>query len=94
MVLFSVVFVQYPKRVNNPFADIHITIPIIVGIIKLTAVHLRLPVSLYMVIQEVEQGKWNSTKIIIHTAVAIVQPLAINISFSAESSVISVSAVL
>ena len=65
MVLFSVVFVQYPKRVNNPFADIHITIPIIVGIIKLTAVHLRLPVSLYMVIQEVEQGKWNSTKIII-----------------------------
>lgn len=94
MVLFSVVFVQYPKRVNNPFAEIHITIPIIVGIIKLTAVHLRLPVSLYMVIQEVEQGKWNSTKIIIHTAVAVVQPLAINISFSADSSVISVSAVL
>ena len=94
MVLFSVVFVQYPKRVNNPFADIHITIPIIVGIIKLTAVHLRLPVSLYMVIQEVEQGKWNSTKIIIHTAVAVVQPLAMNNSFSADSSVISVSAVL
>ena len=94
MVLFSVLFVQYPNRANNPFADMHITIPIIVGIIKLTAVHLMLPVSLYTVMHEVEQGKWNSTKIIIHTAVDIVQPLAMNNSFSADSSVISVSAEL
>ena len=94
MVLFSVLFVQYPNRANNPFADMHITIPIIVGIIKLTAVHLMLPVSLYTVMHEVEQGKWNRTNIIIHTAVDIVQPLATNISLRVDNSAISVSAEL
>lgn len=38
------------------------TIPITVGRAKLTAVHLRLFVSLYIVRQDVEQGKWNNTK--------------------------------
>lgn len=69
------------------------TIPITVGRAKLTAVHLRLFVSLYIVRQDVEQGKWNSTNITIHIAVTEVQPLDINKSFSADSSDISVSAV-
>ena len=69
-----------------PFTAMQSTIPITVGRAKLTAVHLRLFVSLYTVMQDVEQGKWNSTNITIHIAVTEVQPLDIIKSFSADNS--------
>lgn len=86
-------FYAIPDNVHIPFTAMQSTIPITVGSAKLTAVHLRLFVSLYTVMQDVEQGKWNSTNITIHIAVTEVQPFDINKSLSADNSDISVSAV-
>lgn len=86
-------FYATADNVHIPFTAMQSAIPITVGKAKLTAVHLRLFVSLYTVMQDVEQGKWNSTNITIHIAVTEVQPLDINKSFSADSSDISVSTV-
>ena len=49
--------------------------PINVGNITERAVVFKLLVSLYIVIQVVEQGKWNIHNIIKHTAVVKFQPL-------------------
>ncbi len=54
----------------------HRSIPVMVGRRMDTAVHFRLPVSLYMVRQVVEQGQWKRQKIIRQTGVTAVQPWA------------------
>ena len=49
-------------------------------------VHLKLPVSFFMVKTVVAQGQWKSVKIAVHTAVLIVQPLSIKICLIKEIS--------
>ena len=50
------------------------------------AVHLRLPVSRWMVRQVVEQGQWKRQKIIRHRGVIAVQPWAARMPERAEIS--------
>ena len=52
----------------------HITKPAARGIKNAAAVHLRLPVSFFIVKREAAQGKWFIEKSIVHTAVDAVQP--------------------
>lgn len=54
------------------------------------AVHLRLPVSFFIVISVVEQGQWKSMKTTVQIAVKGVQPLARKTSLAAVSDAISV----
>ena len=56
-----------------------VIIPIAVGKIKARAVHLRLPVSFFIVSMLVVQGQWNSENNITLSAVKVVQPLLTNI---------------
>ena len=51
-----------------------------VGIIKAKAVHLRLPVSFFIVRIVVAHGQWKSENKITETAVFIVQPFAMKSS--------------
>lgn len=55
-----------------------------------TTVHLMLLVSLYIVIQVVEQGKWKSVNISIFIAVSRLHPFSASRFFSADKSEISV----
>ena len=57
--------------------------PQTVGIAMESSAHLRLPVSFLTVRQVVEQGKCRTVMMIIHTAVAAVQPFCVS---SAASS--------
>ena len=52
--------------------------PITLGNRKATAVHLRLPVSFFMVRQVVEQGQWKREKIAMQAAVLNVHPWEIS----------------
>ena len=66
-----------------------LVIPNTVGSTKARAVHLRLPVSFFIVIRVVEQGQWKSIKITVQIAVKGVQPFVINTSLAADKEVIS-----
>ena len=57
-----------------------IIIPQSVGKINAIKAHLILPVSFFIVIKVVLQGKCNKTKIIVLIAVSMVQPFAFKIS--------------
>ena len=57
-----------------------ITIPQSVGKTNAIKAHLILPVSFFIVINVVLQGKCNKTKIIVLIAVSMVQPFAFKIS--------------
>ena len=65
--------------------------PSTVGIATATAVHLRLPVSFFIVRQVVDQGQWNRQKIAMESAVFTVQPWAASRLNSAAWSSISTS---
>ena len=60
-----------------PVVAIQRTMPQNVGIKKLSIVHFRLPVSFFIVIKVVAQGKCKQVKIITFIAVQIVQPFCI-----------------
>ena len=62
------------------FTAIQHSIPQTVGRAKAIKVQTALPVSLRMVMSVVEHGKCITVKIIVQTAVVIVQPLAVSIS--------------
>ena len=62
------------KSLKIRFAAIHKSIPAAVGSRNASAVHLRLPVSFFIVSRVVEQGQCISVKIINHTAVRTLQP--------------------
>ena len=57
-------------------------IPATVGISIDRRVYFKLPVSFFIVRQVVEQGKWQTVIIIIHTAVTAVQPFWLSIFYS------------
>ena len=67
--------------------------PASVGMHHAASVHFQLPVSLRMVRQVVEQGKWNSRNSSIQSAVTGVQPFAVKISWMRLRSLVSVSVV-
>ena len=64
--IFECVVSDYIKQFHMIFTMVHPAIPITVGIRKAAAVHLRLPVSFFMVRQVVEQGQWNREKTAMH----------------------------
>ena len=57
-------------------------------------IHLKLPVSFFIVRQVVEHGKCNKENNMVHIAVVIVHPLSTNICFNNERLLISVIVVL
>lgn len=65
-----------------PETAAHSISPTAVGSAAPSRVHFKLPVSFFIVISEVEQGKWQSINISVHTAVTGVQPFASRIFFS------------
>ena len=71
----------------------HSKMPASVGMHHAASVHFQLPVSLRMVRQVVEQGKWNSRNSSIQSAVTGVQPFAVKISWMRLRSLVSVSVV-
>lgn len=58
------------------------TIPVTVGISTERAVTRKLLLSFFIVRTVVEQGQWNMVKIIVQSAVDIVQPFETSIFFS------------
>ena len=60
-------FYATADNVHIPFTAMQSAIPITVGKAKLTAVHLRLFVSLYTVMQDVEQGTVSYTHLTLPT---------------------------
>ena len=67
----------------------HTAIPIPVGRRKARTVHFQLPLSLWMVMQVVEQGQCTREKSMVHTAVSQVQPWAVRTyrkAFRSDSS--------
>ena len=73
--------------------NIHKIIPTTVGMSAARSVHLMLPVSFFIVMSVVEQGKCIRVKIIMHTALARVKPLAARTSRMARVLVISLTLV-
>ena len=67
-----------------------LNIPNMVGIIRDRIVHLRLPVSFFIVIRVVEQGQWKRIKITVQMAVIGVHPFAVKISLATDIEEISV----
>lgn len=72
------------------FTAAHRSTPAEVGMRMAAAVHFRLPVSLRMVRQVVEQGQWNRQKIIRHSGVTPVHPWEANRAL--RLAVLSISA--
>lgn len=80
----------YTNILNIVVKSIHIAMPATVGITAAKAVHLKLPVSFFIVISVVEHGQCISEKIIVQIPVVQLHPLATKMFFISKTLVISV----